>query len=147
MHIMEPLTSKTNPELNRTTTYHRYIQQQSHYHRLTPCWRRYQVSTINRNNHSTTPFTSTPHNHSRPQTTMASQGNNLDSWEPSPWSAAQPANADQKDLAPAQAQAARAKSAEIMAALKKGEPGDADKLLVSFCFARLEDGWVGGWVF
>ena len=25
MHIMEPLTSKTNPELNRTTTYHRYI--------------------------------------------------------------------------------------------------------------------------
>jgi hypothetical protein len=62
---------------------------------------------------------------------MASQGNNLDYWEPSPWSAAQTANADQKDLAPAQAQAARAKSAEIMAALKKGEPGDADKLLVS----------------
>jgi hypothetical protein len=31
-----------------------------------------------------------------------------------------------------QAQAARAKSAEVMAALKKGEPGDADKLLVSF---------------
>jgi hypothetical protein len=45
-----------------------------------------------------------------------------------------------------QAQAARAKSAEVMAALKKGEPGDADKLLVSLSLRewKVEDGWMDG---
>jgi hypothetical protein len=68
----------------------------------------------------------------RRTTSMASKGNTLESWEPSPWTAAPNANvADQKAMTSAQAQAARAKSAEVMAALKKGEPGDADRLLVS----------------
>jgi hypothetical protein len=45
-----------------------------------------------------------------------------------------------------QAQAARAKSAEVMAALKKGEPGDADTLLVSLSLRewKVEDGWMDG---
>jgi hypothetical protein len=73
---------------------------------------------------------------------MASKGNTLESWEPSPWTPAPNANvADQKAMTSAQAQAARAKSAEVMAALKKGEPGDADRLLVSFIFAGRNDGW------
>jgi hypothetical protein len=74
---------------------------------------------------------------------MASKGNTLESWEPSPWTHAPNANvADQKAMTSLQAQAARAKSAEVMAALKKGEPGDADKLLVSLsCFARMDRLW------
>jgi hypothetical protein len=78
---------------------------------------------------------------------MASKGNTLESWEPSPWTPAPNANvADQKAMTSLQAQAARAKSAEVMAALKKGEPGDADRLLVSLpCFARtVLNGWIGG---
>lgn len=65
---------------------------------------------------------------------MASKGNTIEGWEPSPWTHAPNANvANEKTMTSAQAQAARAKSAEVMAALKKGEPGDADKLLVCFC--------------
>ncbi|WPG97838.1 Hypothetical protein R9X50_00061900 [Acrodontium crateriforme] len=36
---------------------------------------------------------------------------------------------DPESMPSAEAQAARARAAEIMAALKKGEPGDADKLM------------------
>ena len=72
------------------------------------------------------------------------EGNTLESWEPSPWTHAPNANvADQKAMTSAQAQAARAKSAEVMAALKKGEPGDADRLLVSEFSCSCENGWQG----
>jgi hypothetical protein len=63
---------------------------------------------------------------------MASKGNRIEAWEPSPWTTAPNANvANAETMTSLQAQAARARSAEVMAALKKGEPGDADKLMVS----------------
>lgn len=50
--------------------------------------------------------------------------------EPTPWSA--PLNSDinnEQAMTSPEAQAARAKSAEVMAALKKGDQGEADRLM------------------
>jgi hypothetical protein len=80
---------------------------------------------------------------------MASKGHTIESWEPSPWTHAPNANvANEQTMTSLQAQAARAKSAEVMAALKKGEPGDADKLLVSLSLRewKVEDVWMDGWM-
>ena len=61
---------------------------------------------------------------------MASKGNTIESWEPVPWGSGPNANVSNAEtMTSPEAQAARARSAEIMAALKKGEPGDADKLM------------------
>lgn len=61
---------------------------------------------------------------------MASPGNKIEGWEPNPWTHAPNANAaNEETMTSTQAQAARAKSQEVMAALKKGESGDADRLM------------------
>ncbi|OQO01816.1 hypothetical protein B0A48_12289 [Cryoendolithus antarcticus] len=61
---------------------------------------------------------------------MASKGNKIESWEANPWTPAPNANvANTETMTSPEAQAARARSAEIMAALKKGEPGEADKMM------------------
>ena len=61
---------------------------------------------------------------------MASKGNSIESWHPIPFGQGPNANvANEETMTSPQAQAARARSQEIMAALKKGEPGDADKLM------------------
>jgi hypothetical protein len=63
-------------------------------------------------------------------TTMASPGNKIEGWNPNPWTHAPNANAANEQTMTSQAaQDARAKSQAVMAALKKGEPGDADKLM------------------
>ncbi|KAL1305529.1 hypothetical protein AAFC00_007140 [Neodothiora populina] len=63
---------------------------------------------------------------------MASKGNTIEGWEPNPWTHAPNANvANAETMTSPQAQAARAKSMEIMAALKKGDKGDADRLMGS----------------
>jgi hypothetical protein len=63
---------------------------------------------------------------------MASKGNKIESWQVNPWTPAPNANVmDSRTMTSPEAQAARAKSAEIMAALKKGEPGAAERLMTS----------------
>lgn len=57
-------------------------------------------------------------------------GNSVSGSETTPWSA--PPNADvsnEQTMTSTEAQAARAKAAEVMAALKKGDQGEADKLM------------------
>jgi hypothetical protein len=61
---------------------------------------------------------------------MASKGNKIESWEVNP--ATHPPNANvtnAKTMTSPEAQAARAKSAEIMAALKKGDEEEANRLM------------------
>lgn len=61
---------------------------------------------------------------------MASPGNKIESWDPNPWTPAPNANVtNAQTMTSPQAQAARAKSAEVMAALKKGDPGEADRIM------------------
>ena len=61
---------------------------------------------------------------------MASKGNRIEAWEANPWTAPPNANVANADtMTSPQAQAARAKSAEVMAALKKGDEGEADRLM------------------
>ncbi|KAM0719117.1 hypothetical protein Q7P37_005022 [Cladosporium fusiforme] len=61
---------------------------------------------------------------------MASKGNKIESWEANPWTPAPNANvANEQTMTSPEAQAARAKSAEVMAALKKGDKGEADRLM------------------
>ena len=61
---------------------------------------------------------------------MASKGNQIESWEVNP--ATHPPNANvtnAETMTSPEAQAARAKSAEIMAALKKGDEEEANRLM------------------
>ena len=61
---------------------------------------------------------------------MASRGNKIESWEVNP--ATHPPNANvtnAETMTSPEAQAARAKSAEIMAALKKGDEEEANRLM------------------
>jgi hypothetical protein len=61
---------------------------------------------------------------------MASKGNSIESSETTPWT--HPANANvtnAQTMTSPEAQAARAKSAEIMAALKKGDEEEANRLM------------------
>lgn len=61
---------------------------------------------------------------------MASKGNKIESWEANPWTPAPNANvANAATMTSPEAQAARAKSAEIMAALKKGDEAEANRLM------------------
>lgn len=61
---------------------------------------------------------------------MASKGNRIEAWDANPWTAPPNANAaNAETMTSPQAQAARAKSAEVMAALKKGDRGEADRLM------------------
>lgn len=61
---------------------------------------------------------------------MASKGNTIESWDPNPFTPAPNANvANAETMTSPEAQAARAKSAEIMAALKKGDEDEAHRLM------------------
>ncbi|KAI5248460.1 hypothetical protein E4T43_01197 [Aureobasidium subglaciale] len=61
---------------------------------------------------------------------MASPGNKIEGWNPNPFTHAPNANvSNTSTMTSPQAQAAREKSAAVMAALKKGEKGDADRLM------------------
>ena len=61
---------------------------------------------------------------------MAEKGNTIQSWEPNPWSPAPNATvANANTMTSPEAQAARAKAAEIMAALKKGDEDEANRLM------------------
>jgi hypothetical protein len=61
---------------------------------------------------------------------MAHKGNDISSWDPNPFTHAPNANVQNtQTMTSPQAAAARAKADAVMAALKKGEPGDADKLM------------------
>ncbi|KAM0705164.1 hypothetical protein Q7P35_007951 [Cladosporium inversicolor] len=61
---------------------------------------------------------------------MASKGNKIESWEANPWTHPPNANVTNAEtMTSPEAQAARAKSAEIMAALKKGDEEEANRLM------------------
>ena len=61
---------------------------------------------------------------------MASKGNKIESWEANPWTYPPNANVTNAEtMTSPEAQAARAKSAEIMAALKKGDEEEANRLM------------------
>lgn len=65
---------------------------------------------------------------------MASRGsgsnNKISEWEPNAFTSPANANvADAEAMTSPAAQAARAKSAEVMAALKKGDQGEADRVM------------------
>ncbi|KAI4721012.1 hypothetical protein E4T48_02641 [Aureobasidium sp. EXF-10727] len=61
---------------------------------------------------------------------MASPGNNLEAWAPNPFTHAPNANvSDARTMTSSQAVAAREKSAAVMAALKNGDKGEADRLM------------------
>jgi hypothetical protein len=61
---------------------------------------------------------------------MASKGNKIESWEANPWTPAPNANvANAATMTSPEAQAARAKSAEVMAALKRGDEDEANRLI------------------
>ena len=61
---------------------------------------------------------------------MASKGNKIEGWEANPWTPAPNANVTNANtMTSPEAQAARAKSAEIMAALKKGDADEAGRLM------------------
>ena len=61
---------------------------------------------------------------------MASKGNKIESWEANPWTHPPNANVTNAEtMTSPEAQAARAKSAEIMAALKKGDEEEVNRLM------------------
>jgi hypothetical protein len=61
---------------------------------------------------------------------MASKGNKIESWEVNPFTHPPNANVTNAEtMTSPEAQAARAKSAEIMAALKKGDEEEANRLI------------------
>ncbi|KAF7845908.1 hypothetical protein BT93_L0104 [Corymbia citriodora subsp. variegata] len=61
---------------------------------------------------------------------MASKGNQIDGWNPNPFT--HPTNGNvmnAQSMTSPEAQAARVRAQEIMAASKNGKPGDGDRLL------------------
>lgn len=61
---------------------------------------------------------------------MASKGNDIRAWEPSPWTGAPNADvSNAQTMTSPEARASRAKADEVMAALKKGDQGEADRLM------------------
>ncbi|KAH0264000.1 cytochrome P450, partial [Aureobasidium melanogenum] len=62
--------------------------------------------------------------------TMAHRGNDISAWDPTPFTHAPNANvSNAQTMTSPEAVAAREKAAAVMAALKKGEQGDADRLM------------------
>lgn len=61
---------------------------------------------------------------------MAHRGNDISAWDPNPYTHAPNANVQNTTtMTSPQAEAARAKSQAVMAALKKGDAGEADRLM------------------
>ena len=61
---------------------------------------------------------------------MAHRGNDISAWDPNPYTHAPNANVQNTStMTSPQAEAARAKSQAVMAALKKGDAGEADRLM------------------
>ena len=61
---------------------------------------------------------------------MAHRGNDISAWDPNPYTHAPNANVQNtQTMTSPQAEAARAKSQAVMAALKKGDAGEADRLM------------------
>ncbi|KAH0146645.1 hypothetical protein KCU67_g12160, partial [Aureobasidium melanogenum] len=61
---------------------------------------------------------------------MAHRGNDISAWDPTPFTHAPNANvSNAQTMASPEAVAAREKAAAVMAALKQGEQGDADRLM------------------
>ncbi|KAI4737883.1 hypothetical protein E4T50_11651 [Aureobasidium sp. EXF-12298] len=61
---------------------------------------------------------------------MAHRGNDISAWDPNPFTHAPNANVQNtQTMTSPQAEAARAKSQAVMAALKRGDPGEADRLM------------------
>ncbi|THY22462.1 hypothetical protein D6D00_06871 [Aureobasidium pullulans] len=96
------------------------------------------VSTISASNSTTPPHFDTPPPppNSRPlqtnqhNTTMASNGNRIEAWDPNPFTAPPNANvSNSQTMTSPQAQAARAKSEKVMEALRNGDTEEANRLM------------------
>ncbi|THY10931.1 hypothetical protein D6D01_09110 [Aureobasidium pullulans] len=81
--------------------------------------------------------TTTHHHHlptlipsKRTNTTMASNGNRIEAWDPNPFTAPPNANvSNSQTMTSPQAQAARAKSEKVMEALRNGDTEKANRLM------------------
>ncbi|THZ16640.1 hypothetical protein D6C91_06267 [Aureobasidium pullulans] len=88
-------------------------------------------SSTLRHTYTTTSQPSTPPNQpTQHNTTMASNGNRIEAWDPNPFTAPPNANvSNSQTMTSPQAQAARAKSEKVMEALRNGDTEEANRLI------------------